>query len=164
MGKIRYCTPEWLEEIRNAFHSNPAYEEKLKKLTTNVGFLIGAEPQWGIEESIFFCASVDQGVLVDIGFTSEEDARKNMEFIMAATPQEWKKLLRRESKLLTDFMLGKVTLAHGSRVGVLSLVPFIDTVMDLLTEVDLHFHDEMTEEEVEAYRSEMAVYRAAHDV
>lgn len=164
MGKIRYCTPEWLEAIDSAFRSNPEYEEKLKKLTTKVGFLIRAEPQWGIEKDIIFCSEVERGRLLSIGFAPDADARKNMDFIMGATPQEWKKLLRRENKLLTDFMLGKVTLDHGSRVGVLSLVPHIDAVMELLTEVQLEFQDEMTEDEVQAYREEMLAYRQEHGV
>lgn len=164
MGKIRYCTPEWLEGMRNAFYSNPEYEEKLKKLTTKVGWLIRAKPEWGIERDIIFCTSIAAGRMEDIGFYSEEDARANMDFILAATPQEWKKLLRRESKFLTNFMLGKVTLEHGSRVGMLSLVPFTDTVMDLLTEVDLQFQDEMSSEEVAAYREEMEEFRAEHGV
>jgi putative sterol carrier protein len=87
-----------------------------------------------------------------------------MDFILAATPQEWKKLLRRESKFLTNFMLGKVTLEHGSRVAMLSLVPYTDTVMDLLTEVDLQFQDEMSSEEVAAYREELQQFRAEHGV
>jgi hypothetical protein len=164
MSAIRYCTPEWLEGMRDAFFSNPEYEEKLKKLTTKVGFLIRAEPGWGIEGDIIFCVSLNQGKMEDIGFYSEEYARKNMEFIIAATPQEWKKLLRRESKFLTSFMVGKVTLEHGSRVGMLSLVPHIDTVMDLLTEVDLQFQDEMTEDEVAAYKKELEEYRTANGV
>ena len=164
MGKIRYCTPEWLEAIQGAFQANPEYEENLKKLTTKVGFMIRAEPDWGIETDITFCAQVDHGKLLQIGFTSEEDARRKMEFIMAATPQEWKKLLRRDSKLLTDLMLGKVSLVHGSRVGSLSLVPYIDTVMDLLIEVDLQFQDEMTEDEVQTYREEMLAFRQEQSV
>lgn len=164
MGKIRYCTPEWLDAMKAAFDSNPEYEEKLKKLTTKVGWLIRAEPGWGIETGIIFCTSINQGVLEDIGFYSEDDARKNMEFIVAATPQEWKKLLRRESKFLTNFMVGKVALEHGSRVGMLSLVPYTDTVMDLLTEVDLQFQDEMSSDEVEVFREEMLAYRKEHGV
>jgi hypothetical protein len=164
MSAIRYCTPEWLEGMRDAFLSNPDYEEKLKKLTTKVGWLIRAEPAWGIESDIIFCTSLNQGKMEDIGFYSDEDARKKMEFIIAATPQEWKKLLCRESKFLTSFMVGKVTLEHGSRVGMLSLVPHTDTVMDLLTEVDLQFQDEMTEDEVEAYKKEIEEFRVANGV
>jgi hypothetical protein len=164
MGKIRYCTPEWLEGMRNAFYSNPEYEEKLKKLTTKVGWLIRAEPEWGIEHDIIFCTSIAAGRIEDIGFYSEEDTRANMDFILAATPQEWKKLLRRESKFLTNFMIGKVTLEHGSRVAMLSLVPYTDTVMDLLTEVDLQFQDEMSADELESYSDEIKAYRSEQGV
>lgn len=164
MGNIRYCTPEWLEAMKAAFDTNPEYEEKLKKLTTKVGWLIRADPEWGIDSDIIFCTSLTAGKLEDIGFYSEDEARSTMEFIVAATPQDWKKLLRRENKFLTNFMLGKVTLEHGSRVGMLSLVPYTDTVMDLLTEVDLQFQDEMSDEELDAYQEKMVAYRAEHGV
>ncbi len=52
---------------------------------------------------------------------------------MAASPQEWKLVLRKEHKFLTDFMLGKIRLEQGSKVGVLGFAPFADTFIDAVT-------------------------------
>lgn len=160
MATIRYCTPEWLEAMENAFRSNPEYEEKLKKLSAKVCWLIKASPEWGIESDILFATFLTQGRLEKIGFISKEDALKESDFILAAAPQQWKKLLRRESKFLGDFMLGKVTLDHGSRVAILSLIPYTDIVMDLLTEVELQYPDEMTAEELADFQETVKKFRA----
>ena len=119
-----------------------------------------AEPAWGIDQDIIFGMFVDKGELTKIAFFSEEDALKEAEYVIAATPQEWKKILRKEKKFVTDFMLGKIKLEHGSKVGVLAVAPHANTVVDLLTQVELQFPDEMSAEELEAYRANFEKFRA----
>ncbi|MCP4668131.1 MAG: hypothetical protein GY849_17415, partial [Deltaproteobacteria bacterium] len=118
MTVYQYCTPEWFEELGKAYTSEPRYEEQFKKLTMLVCYRVKAEPEWGIEKDIIFGNDMDAGKLVKLGFYTEEEARKRGTFILAATPQEWKKILRKESKFVTDFMLGKIKLEQGSKVGV----------------------------------------------
>jgi putative sterol carrier protein len=83
-------------------------------------YRVKAEPAWGIDKDIIFGMFVEKGELTKIDFFSEADALKEAEYVIAATPQEWKKILRKQSKFLTDFMLGKIKLEHGSKVGVLA--------------------------------------------
>jgi hypothetical protein len=78
---------------------------------------------------------------------------------VVATPPEWKRLLRKESKFVTDFMLGKITLEQGSKVGVLSIAPHSGTFIDALTQVELQFPDEMSDEELADYRAAMVEFR-----
>jgi hypothetical protein len=160
MAECQYCTPQWLEESQKSFQSNPEYREKFKKLSAKMCYRVKAEPAWGIDKDIIFGMFVDKGELTKIGFFSEEDAFKEAEYIIAATPQEWKKILRKQSKFITDFMLGKIKLEHGSKVGVLGVAPHANTVVDLLTQVDLQFPDEMSAEELAAYRSHFQEFRA----
>jgi hypothetical protein len=122
--------------------------------------VIKANPAWGIDEDITFCAFVNQGELQELAFFSEEGAKKEADFLLAATPQEWKKILRKESKFVTDFMLGKITLEQGSKVGVLGIAPHANTFVDALTQVELQFPDEMSDEELADYRSLMQAFRS----
>ena len=160
MTTCQYCTPEWLEESKKGYQSNPEYREKLKKLSAKMCYRVMAEPAWGIEKDIIFGMFVDKGELTKIAFFSEEDALKEAEYVIAATPQEWKKILRKEKKFVTDFMLGKIKLEHGSKVGVLAVAPHANTVVDLLTQVELQFPDEMSAEELTAYRANFEKFRA----
>ncbi len=155
-----YCTPEWLEESARIYRATPELQEQLKKVTTKVFYRVEAEPAWGIDEDLLFGAVVKEGELKELGFFSEEAARETADFIMAATPQEWKKILRKDSKFLTDFMLGRITLEQGSKVGVLGLAPYANSFIDALTQVELKFPDELTPEELEAYRARVKAFRA----
>ena len=91
---------------------------------------------------------------------SEDDAKKEADYILAATPQEWKKIIRKDSKFVTDFMLGKIKLEHGSAVGVLGIAPYSNTMVEVLTQLDLQFPDEMSSEELEEYRDYIVEFRA----
>jgi hypothetical protein len=156
---VRYCTPEWLQASAEGYRSNPTLQQALAKLTVRVCFLVRADPAWGIDKDILFGAFLRQGEMEKLDFFSAEDARDQVEFILAATPQEWKKILRKENKFVTDFMLGKVTLEQGSKVGVLGVAPHSTTLVDILTQAPLQFPDEMTPEELTAYRAHVAAFR-----
>ena len=154
-----YCTPEWLAETDAHYPKNPKLKERLQKLTIKMAYRITAEPAWGIDEDIIFCLFLDAGDLTRIEFLTEEQATQEAEYILSATPQEWKRLLRQEGKFVTEFILGKVSLEQGSRVGILGVAPHADTVVEALTQVTLQFPDELTAGELEAYRANMQTFR-----
>ena len=114
---------------------------------------------WGIEKDFLFGAQIDQGQMIKLVFYSEDEANEKADFILTATPQEWKKILRKENKFLTDFMLGKILLEKGSKVKVISLAPHSPTLVDVLTQVPLQFQDEMTQEELDAFRAYSREFR-----
>jgi hypothetical protein len=68
--------------------------------------------------------------------------------------------LRKESKFVTDFMLGKITLEQGSKVGVLGVAPHSNSFVDGLTRSELQFPDEMSPEELADFRAYMSRFRA----
>ena len=160
MEEVRYCTPEWLEGCAEAYRATPKFEQALKKLSMTVCFRVKAEPDWGIDQDLVFGAAVDQGILLEIGFFNQADAKERADFILAATPQEWKRLLVKEGKFVSDFMTGKVVLDQGSKVGAIGLAPYADSFIAALTQVPLVFQDEMTPEQVEAYRTYVGEFRA----
>jgi len=159
MTKCQYCTPEWLEESGRMYRSNPDLEGKLKKISAKVCFRVKAEPAWGIEKDIIFGTFIETGKLTKIAFFGEENAKREAEYIMAATPQEWKKILRKENKFLTDFMLGRIKLEKGNKVTVLGLAPYAPLLVEALTQVQIQFPDEMSGEELTKYRAYMEEFR-----
>jgi hypothetical protein len=74
---------------------------------------------------------------------------------MAATPQTWKKILRKKRDFVTDFILGKINLELGTKVSMLELVLYAHNLLDCLTQVDLQFPDEMSADELKTYRLKM---------
>jgi hypothetical protein len=159
MTVYRYPTPEWLEESGKIYHSTPRFKQALEKITTKIFFLIRAEPAWGIEQDIIFGAITEKGALIDLRFFSSQEAREKADFIMGATPKQWKKILRKENKFLTDFMLGKISLELGSKVGVLGLAPYANTFIEALTQIELQFPDEMEAGELVEFRNYVSNFR-----
>jgi hypothetical protein len=155
-----YCTPEWLEESARIYRSTPRYQEALKRVSTRIFYRVIAEPEWGIDPDFIFGADVTKGVLNDLRFYSEDEAKKQAEFIMAASPQEWKLILKKEHKFLTDFMVGKIKLEQGSKVGVLGLAPYADAFIDAITQVHLQFQDDLSPLQLKEYREYSARFRA----
>jgi hypothetical protein len=159
MAVYRYPTPEWLEESAKQYRSNPKFQHALEKVTTRIFFLVRAEPEWGLEQDIIFGAITEKGQLLELKFYSSQETREKADFLLGATPQGWKKILRKENKFLTDFMLGKITLEQGSKVGVLGLAPYAGIFIDAITQVELKFPDELEAAELAEFRSYVADFR-----
>ncbi len=160
MTVCQYCTPEWLEANAKLYAAKPQFARDFEKLAVKTCFRVKADPAWGIDEDIIFGAFVDKGKLTRLSFLCAEEAKKEADYILGATPQEWKKILRKENKFVTDFMLGKITLDQGSKVGVLSIAPYSGKFVDALTQIELQFPDEMSADELAAYRSHVKEFRA----
>jgi len=155
-----YCTPEWLEESARIYRATPRFQETLKRVSVRVFYRITAESNWGIDLDFIFGAFVTHGVLNDLRFFSEDETKEKAEFVMAASPQQWKLILRKEHKFLTDFMLGKIKLESGSKVGVLGIAPYADTFIDALTQVNLQFQDELSPQQLNEYREYASQFRS----
>lgn len=159
MTTCLYCTPEWLEESSKGYRSNPSYQQEFEKISIKLCFRIKAEPDWGIEKDIIFGTVIQTGTMEELAFFSEEAAKNEAEYILVATPQEWKKIIRKESKFITDFMLGKITLEQGSKVGILGVAPHANTLVDVLNPVEIRFPDEMNTDELNKYREYVEEFR-----
>lgn len=159
MASYQYCTPEWLAETEKNHQTDPSIKEKLKKLTGKFCYRVKAEPAWGIEKDIIFGTFYKQGELEKISFFSENDAIRESDYLMAATPQVWKTIIRKEKKFVTEFMLKNIELESGSKVGVFMIAPLANFIVDAMTQEGLQFQDEMTEEELSNYRSYMKEFR-----
>lgn len=155
-----YCTPEWLDESARIYRETPRFQKLLKSVSTRIFYRVTAEPEWGIDADIIFGAIVTEGMLNDLRYFSEEETREKAEFIMSAAPPEWKLILRKEHKFLTDFMLGKITLEFGSKVGVIKLAPYADAFIEALTQVNLKFQDELNPQQIREYREYASQFRS----
>ena len=159
MTIYQYCTPEWLGESAVRYRENPKFEIALQKMIINIAFRVKADPGLGIDQDIIFAAYIDQGELTKLSFISEEDAKEEMDYILAATPQRWTKILRKESMFAGDVLVGKIVIEKGSKPGVIKIAPHSTTFVDALTQVDLQFPDEMTPEELAQYRDYISEFR-----
>jgi putative sterol carrier protein len=152
MTTYYYCTPEWLAESVIRYEENPKFKQSFQKLTMKMAFRVKADPGLGIERDIIFGAYVDQGELDKLDFISEEEAQEEADYILSATPQQWTKLLRKESMFAGDVLSGKIAIEKGSKPGVIRIAPYSGTFVEALTQVDLQFPDELSPDELDQYR------------
>jgi putative sterol carrier protein len=160
MTIYQYCTPEWLAESVIRYQENPKFKSSLQKLTIKMAFRITADPALGIDQDIIFAAYVDQGELTKLAFISEAEAEKGADYILVATPQQWTKLLRKESMFAGDVLSGKIGIEKGSKPGIIRIAPHSTTFVNALTQVELQFPDEMSAEELTQYRDRINEFRA----
>ena len=159
MTTHQFCTPSWLEESARIYRASPDAKDKLKKLRAKICYRVKSDPDWGIGEDVIFGAFFDKGELKTLNFFTEDKAFQEAEYLMAATPMTWKKILRKNRDFVTDFMLGKINLELGIKVKILELALHVNNILDLLTQVDLQFPDEMSADELKTYRSKMETFR-----
>jgi hypothetical protein len=155
-----YCTPEWFEECARIYRATPRFQEAMKKLSTRVYFRVTANPEWGIDSDFIFGGVITKGMIDDLRFFSEDEVKEKGELVMEASPQEWKLLLRKEHKFITDFMLKKIRLEKGSIAAVLGVAPYADSFIDALTQVNLIFQDELNPSQLNEYREYASKFRS----
>ncbi len=161
MTAHQFCTPGWLKESARIYKAIPDAKDKLKKLTAKFCYSVKSDPDWGISEDIIFCAFFEKGELRTLNFFTEGEAFQAAEYLMTATPLTWKKILRKKRDFVTDLILGKIDLELGTKVSMLELALYTNNMLDCLTQVDLQFPDEMSEDELTTYRSKMKTFRHA---
>jgi putative sterol carrier protein len=164
MTTYLYCSPEWLAESANRYPDTPRFQKELENMSIKLGFRIKAESSWGIDKDILFVVYLNRGNLEKLGFLPADIVMQETDYVLSATPQEWKRLLRKDGKFVGDFMTGKIILEKGSKVGILSVAPHSGTLIDALVQVDLQFQDEMTPEQIEQFRKQLTDYRESTGV
>ena len=157
----QFCTPGWLKENARIYKAKPDAKDKLKRLTAKICYRVKSDMDWGIDEDIIFCAFFEKGELRTLDFFTESEAFQAAEYLMAATPLTWKKILRKKRDFVTDFILGKIDLELGTKASMLELALYANNILDCLTQIDLRFPDEMSADELTTYRSKMETFRQA---
>jgi len=161
MTAHQFCTSGWLKESARIYKATPDTKNKLNKLTAKICYRVKSDPDWCIREDIIFGSFFEKGELKTLDFFTENKAFQAAEYLLAATPQTWKKVLRKKRDFVTDFVLGKISLELGTKVSMLELALNANNILDCLTQVDLQFSDEMSADELTTYRSKMETFHHA---
>jgi putative sterol carrier protein len=138
---------------------NEVFEKKMAILSANYAYRIDAEPDWGIEEDLYFTMFLEAGKLRELKHCSKEHAFDRADFVLSAAPSTWKKVLTKKEKFVGAFLSGKIKLEKGDTVGSMAAAPHANTLVDALTQVDLKFPDELTPEELATFRKDLAEKR-----
>ncbi len=158
---VSYVTPEWLEEVAEVYRSNPDNQNKaFKGMTIFLVFRVLAEPRLGIDEDIDFALHLEDGALQDDStHITASTAEQKADFILSATPEIWKKVIRKGEGFISAFMTKKIKLAKGNPARIIALAPKSGAVIDCFYQVETEWPDEMTAERLEQYRAQIKEFR-----
>ncbi|MFH0788238.1 MAG: hypothetical protein V2B13_11575 [Pseudomonadota bacterium] len=159
MAEFIYPSPEWLAESTNRYGAD--FEKKLKKLSGYYVYRIKAEPSWGLDKDLMMCSVLENGKLLRLEHCSEEDAKRDADFILAAEVKTWKQILRKLDKFVGAFLGKRIKLEKGNAEKALGLAPYANILVDSLTQVDLKFPDELDAPALENFKTSLAYFRAA---
>ena len=162
MTSYIYPDPVWVDDSVPFY--NEDFENKLRKLSGVFGYEILAEPEWGIDSDLYILMEIDAGKLIEFKHVSKEVAYDKSKFVLGATPQAWKRILTKNDKFVGAFMGGSVKLKKGNTVGALALGPHAGNLVDVLTQVDLKFPDDLSPEELEAFKKDLAAKRSERGI
>ena len=157
-----YPQPEWVDDCVAKYDAG--FEKKLASLSGKFAYQITTEPEWGIDADLFISMILNGGKLVEFKHCSKDYAYETADFVLSATPQAWKRILTKKDKFVGAFMGGRVKLQKGDTVGALALGPHANTLVDVLTQVDLKFPDDLSPEELAAFKTELAQKRSARGI
>jgi hypothetical protein len=160
MPEFQYCTNHWLDECKKNYFDSDKLQEPLQEFPYKVAYRVEAEPRWGIDNDMIFCTYFANGELTKMDFLNEDDAFDEADFVLGAPPQEWKKILLKERKFVSDFMFGRINLEKGSRIKLLKLSTFSEHIVNIFAEIPVQYPDQMTELELEHYRKALNEFSA----
>lgn len=157
-----YPQPEWVDDSAALY--DEGFEKKLAPLSGKFAFQINALSDWGIEEDLFISMQLEAGKLKEFKHCSKDYAFENADFVLSAEPPAWKRILTKKDKFVGAFMGGRVKLGKGDTVGALALGPHANTLVDVLTQVELKFPDDLSPEELDGFKTELAQKRSERGI
>ena len=154
---VPYATPQWLDAVGKNYSANPENRNKhFKGMNIYLTFRILADPNLAIDKDIYFSVHVAEGALQDdSAVISKEVAEEKSDFILSATPQLWKKLIRKQQGFVSAFMTNKIKLDKGMAPRILSLASKSGALIEPFYQVDTEWPDEMSPQRLEQYRAEL---------
>lgn len=158
---VPYATPEWLEAVRKNYGADPDNQAQIfKGLNLFLTFHIEPDPRFGIEQDMYFGIHwVDGALQPDSVHMSRADAERKSDFILAAPPAIWKKMIRREAGFVSVFMTGKIRMDKGSGNKIMALASKSPPVVEAFNRVDTEWPDEMSPQRLKEYAARVDDFR-----
>jgi putative sterol carrier protein len=161
-----YATPEWVETMGRNYNADPDNQNKVfKGMNIFLTFRVKADPKFGLDSDICFATHLRNGVYQpDSTLLSKEDAEAKSDFILSATPDVWKSVIKKQKGFVAAFMGGKIKLDKGSAPKMISLASKSPAVVEAFHKIDTEWPDEMSPQRLEEYRTGVKAFREKLEV
>lgn len=137
-----FPSAEWCTAYKDAINGNAAYKQAGKDWTHGVvAMVVKADPGIGIESDLAMWLDVHQGECRGCRLVSYEEA-KAAAFVIEATYDRWKQVIRRELDPTKAMMQNKLRLTKGHMPTIVKYVSASKELVESTARVDTKFIDE----------------------
>ncbi len=133
---MEFGSLEYLEEVKRRTNSDPKYLELAKEENASYTFIIEAEPEKGVNNTITLGYNVDQGKIVDIWL-----GEKSTDFIISGNYGVWVDILLGNLGVTKAFLTRKLKV-RGNLMKLLRLSKATEYWLDILRKIPTEFHGE----------------------
>ena len=157
---FEYATPEWLEAVKKTYNADPgnAMLKRLKKIC--FCYRIKADPAYGIDPDLYFICGLDDAVLKELRFATPEESKKVAGWVLSAPFQLWKRIIRKEYRFITAVIHGDVPIETGDKAELIGRTSWAaDQLVSNFYKTETKFPDEMSPDELTAYKAKVSGFR-----
>ncbi len=143
-------TPSWIAAYQLAIQNDAEYKDVAKDWEGSVVEHIIADPDVGLEEDMYLFMDLWHGDCRSIRLVPSEIGEAG-DFVLTAPYDRWKQVMLRELDPVKGMMQGKIKL-KGDLPTIVRYIKAATRLADLVAQIDTIFLDEMTPEEIEAFK------------
>jgi len=134
-------TQEWMDAWKKIINGSKEYREIAKEWEGSVSITVNADPSKNVPEPVYMFTDYWHGDALEFLICDAAKAQ-TAKFVMSGDYSRWKQVAKKELDPTKALMQGKLKL-KGDLTYVVRNVKTINKVVDLLTEVNTIFPDEV---------------------
>jgi putative sterol carrier protein len=136
----QFPSEEWLKEYVERINGSPAYKEAAATWEGDVAYVIEAEPDKGVPETVWAWLDLWHGECREGKIISPEEGEK-AQFLIRAPYSRWKEVIKKELDPIKGMMQGKLKL-KGDLPTIVRYVKASNELVNLAQTVPTEFPDE----------------------
>ena len=155
-------TPSWIAAYEALIKNDAVYREAAQGWQGTVIEHIVANPDVGLDEDMYVLMDLRGGECRCVRLVPRE-AGENGDFVLTAPYERWKQVMKGELDPVKGMMQGKIRL-KGDLPTIVRYVKASTRLVELVGQVPTIFLDEMTAEEIEAFKPWVSFVREEYGV
>lgn len=143
-------TPSWIGTYEMFIRDDAEYRKKAQGWEGTVVIHIEADPSVGLEQDMYLLMDLWHGDCRSVRLVPSE-AGEGGDFVLTATYDRWKQVMTGELDVVKGLMQGKIKL-KGHLPTIVRYNKAAVRLVDLVAAIDTIYLDDMTPEEIEAFK------------
>lgn len=143
-------TPSWIAKYEELIQTDATYKELAREWEGTVVIHILAEPAAGLDDDMYLLIDLWHGDCRSVRLVPR-DAGESGDYVLTATYARWKQVMTSELDTTKGLMQGKIKL-KGDLTTIVRYSKAATRLAELVGMINTIFLDEMTPEELEAFK------------